>query len=209
MKKRIISSVLLATVLLQGVAFSGDDFVKDYVTSPYGEVYKNSFGECWRSRFDDTTEKLEECGYKKPATVVVEQEMVAAPTAVTVTTTIAETINIRAELLFGFDSAVLSEDAKSVLDERIAKYKDRGELTSNVKVIGHTDSTGPEQYNQKLSERRAQAVAQYLEQNTNIQDQQIDAVGKGESEPEASNETREGRALNRRVVIILDGKVAE
>ncbi len=211
MKKTIILAAALAAVLSQSSVFAGDGFVEDYVTSPYGEVYKNSYGECWRSRFDDTTDKLEECGYEKPAPapIIVEQEIVAAPTAVTLTTQVAEEINIRAALLFGFDSAVLSDDAKAVLDERIAKFKGRGELTSNVVVIGHTDSTGPEAYNQILSEKRAKAVAAYLEQNTNIIDDQIDAIGKGESEPSASNDTREGRALNRRVVIILNGKVKQ
>ena len=204
MKKRVILTIALSALLFQPAVFAGDGFVEDYVSSPYGEVYKNSYGECWRSRFDDTTEKLEECGYK-PETVVIEQELVVTPTAATLTTTVAEEINIRAALLFAFDSAVLSDDAKAVLEDRIEKYKDRGELTSNVSVIGHTDSTGPEAYNQKLSEKRAQAVARYLEQNTNIVDEKIDALGKGESEPVESNDTKDGRTANRRVVIILNG----
>ena len=208
MKKLIIPSIALAAVLSQSsVIAAGDGFVEDYVTSPYGEVYKNSYGECWRSRFDDTTDKLEECGYVKPAVIVIEQELVVAPTAATLTTTIAEQINIRAALLFAFDSAVLSDDAKAVIDERTAKYRDRGELTSNVEVIGHADSTGPEAYNQVLSEKRARSVADYLEQSTNITDDKIDAMGRGENEPEASNDTKEGRAINRRVVIILNGKL--
>ena len=208
MKKLIIPSIALAAVLSQSsVIAAGDGFVKDYVTSPYGEVYKNSYGECWRSRFDDTTDKLEECGYAKPVPVVIEQELVVAPTAATLTTTIAESINIRAALLFAFDSAVLSDDAKAVIDERTAKYRDRGELTSNVEVIGHADSTGPEAYNQMLSEKRARSVADYLEQVTNITDDKIDASGRGKSEPEMSNDTKKGRAINRRVIIILNGKI--
>lgn len=209
MKKQVILAVALSAVLSQPTVFAADGYVKDYLASPYGEVYKNSYGECWRTRFDDTKDKLEECGYEKPAPVVVEQELVVEPTAMTLTTTVAEEINIRAALLFDFDSAVLSDDAKTVLDERISKYKGRGELTSNVSVIGHTDSIGSEAYNQKLSERRAKAVAEYLEQNTNIVDDQIDAIGKGESEPKASNKLKEGRIINRRVVIILDAKMSQ
>ncbi len=206
MKKLIIPALVLAVVLTQSVVLASD-FVNDYVASPYGEVYKNSYGECWRSRFEDTTEKLEECGYVNE--IIVEQELVVAPTAATLTTTVAEEINIRAALLFAFDSDVLSEDAKAVLDERTAKYKGRGELTSNVEVIGHTDSTGPEAYNQGLSERRAQAVASYLEEITQITDTQIDASGRGENDPAASNDTKEGRAANRRVVIILNAALKE
>lgn len=208
MKTLFAIPLLASALLIQSYVAAEEQFVKDYMKSPYGQVYTNSYGECWRSRFEETADRLEECGYK-PEPVVVEKELVAAPTAVTLTTTVAEEINIRAALLFGFDSAELSDDAKAVLDERISKYKGRGELTSNVKVIGHTCSIGTEDYNQKLSERRARAVAEYLEQHTNIQDDQIDAIGMGESEPKASNDTEEGRAINRRVVILLDAKVTE
>ena len=189
-------------------AFAEDDMVNSYVKSA-GGVVKNSYGECWRSRFEDTTEKLEECGYAPPAPVVVEKEIVIAPAepAAPEITTVFEEIAISAALLFGFDSAELSDDAKAVLDERVAKFKGKAELTQNVSVVGHTDSTGPEAYNQKLSEKRAQSVATYLEANTNISDDKIDVEGKGESEPAASNATRDGRAANRRVIIHVEGKV--
>ncbi len=184
-----------------------DGFVDNYVTSPYGEVYKNSYGECWRSRFEDTTEKLEECGYKLAP--VIEQELVVTETAATLTSTIDNNINIRATLLFAFDSDVLSNDAQAVIDERTAKYRDRGQLSSNVQVIGHTDNVGSETYNQDLSERRAQAVAHYLTQNTNITHDKIDAVGRGETDPIFSNQTKEGRTENRRVIIVLDGEIRD
>lgn len=209
MKKILITSTLLSAVLLQTMVYADNGLVKDYVTSPGGEVYKNSYGECWRSRFDDTTDKLEECGYKKPQPIIIEKELVATPTAVSKTTTVMDEVIIQAALLFAFDSAVLSDNAKIILDERIAKYKGKGELTTNVKVIGHTDSTGPEEYNQTLSEKRAASVAEYLEQNTYIVDEQIDAVGKGETEPKTTNDTPEGRAINRRVIIVLEGKVTQ
>ena len=80
---------------------------------------------------------------------------------------------------------------------------------NNVKVIigrrryyeiaGHTDSQGNDQRNQALSERRASAVRQYLIANMAIPEVQISAVGYGESQPLASNESREGRAKNRRI----------
>jgi len=208
MKKVTVLAVILSLILFQSaVATDGDGFVESYVTSPYGEVYKNSYDECWRSRFADTTEKLEECGYEPEP--VVTQEIVVTDTAGTITTTINNVINIRAALLFAFDSDILSNDAKAVIDERTAKYRDRGKLTSNVEVVGHTDSTGSASYNQGLSERRARAVADYLTQNTNITSEKIDAVGRGETDPIASNNTKEGRAENRRVTIVLNGEVTE
>ena len=201
--------VVLSIMSVSAFAEDGMGMVNSYVKSA-GGVVKNSYGECWRSRFEETTEKLEECGYAPPPPpVVVKQEIVIAPaaTAATVTTTVFEDIAISAALLFGFDSSDLSDDAKAVIDERVAKFKGKAELTQNVSVIGHTDSTGPEAYNQTLSEKRAQSVASYLEANTNISDDKIDVEGKGESDPAASNATRDGRAANRRVIIHVEGKV--
>ncbi len=71
--------------------------------------------------------------------------------------------------------------------------------TDPIEIAGHTDSQGNDQRNQALSERRASAVRQYLIANMAIPEIQISAVGYGESQPLASNESREGRAKNRRI----------
>jgi OmpA-OmpF porin, OOP family len=191
-------------------AFAGSHggMVDGYVQSK-GGVVVNSSGECWRSRFETTEEKKVECGYAEPEAVVMEKEVVIAPTAATVTTIVAEDVTISAALLFGFDQDELSDDAKAVIDERIERFKDKGELTRDVSVIGHTDSTGPEAYNQKLSERRAASVAAYLEQHTRITDDKIDASGMGETDPAADNSTKDGRAANRRVIIHLEGTITQ
>lgn len=73
-----------------------------------------------------------------------------------------------------------------------------------VQVAGHTDSQGNEAYNQALSERRAQAVAAYLIANTEWTEDLVTAVGYGESQPVASNDTAAGRAQNRRIDIIIN-----
>jgi outer membrane protein OmpA-like peptidoglycan-associated protein len=70
----------------------------------------------------------------------------------------------------------------------------------DIDVIGHTDSDGTEEYNQALSERRAQAVRDYMV-SEGVDASIIDASGQGESNPIASNATKEGRAENRRVDI--------
>ena len=71
-----------------------------------------------------------------------------------------------------------------------------------VEVAGHTDSTGAEQYNQALSERRAQSVAAYLKSRP-LRGDRLVTVGAGENHPIASNETSDGRAANRRVEITI------
>jgi outer membrane protein OmpA-like peptidoglycan-associated protein len=80
-----------------------------------------------------------------------------------------------------------------VLDEFNQTYVD---------VIGHTDSKGSKEYNQRLSEKRARSVAHYLESRAVISER-VAADGMGEADPIASNDTREGRAMNRRVEIKL------
>jgi outer membrane protein OmpA-like peptidoglycan-associated protein len=71
-----------------------------------------------------------------------------------------------------------------------------------VEVAGHTDNTGPADYNQKLSERRANAVAQYLESQGLVSNRVV-TIGAGETRPVADNSTPEGRQANRRVELTL------
>lgn len=103
-------------------------------------------------------------------------------------------IELNGDTLFDSGSAFLSTSARSQLDavpEILAKYH-----IQSVSVIGHTDSIGSDAANKTLSEARAQAVAAHLEsQNVKINN----IVGKGSSDPIASNATDEGRAKNRRV----------
>ncbi|GAB4372811.1 MAG: hypothetical protein Kow0042_16350 [Calditrichia bacterium] len=75
---------------------------------------------------------------------------------------------------------------------------------SNITVAGHTDSQGNDAYNFNLSENRAAAVRAYLEANMGLPPDQLKSVGYGETRPIASNETIEGRQLNRRIEIIID-----
>jgi OOP family OmpA-OmpF porin len=98
---------------------------------------------------------------------------------------------------FDFDSAKLKPGMMSTLDDVAAKAKASG---ASLVVIGHTDSTGPEAYNQGLSERRAEAAANYLMEQ-GVSGSNITISGMGESQPVADNSTREGRAMNRRVEV--------
>ena len=104
---------------------------------------------------------------------------------------------------FAFDSSVISAADKAEIDRAVTAIKDRpADIAAQVKyeVAGHTDSVGSDAYNQRLSERRANAVRDRLIAD-GIPAAQITAVGYGESRPKASNDTEEGRAENRRVVI--------
>ena len=107
---------------------------------------------------------------------------------------------VSATALFDFDKAILKEQGKAELHNLGELIKSQGRSVGDIDIIGHTDSKGSEEYNQGLSVRRALAVKNYLVSES-IDASIIDASGKGESEPVASNDTEEGRARNRRVEV--------
>ena len=109
-------------------------------------------------------------------------------------------LNMPSSVTFGFDSAELTADARSALNEVanvLTQYTD-----TRVNIAGHTDSTGDASYNQRLSERRAQSVGNYLSQN-GVSSMRLNTMGYGANQPVASNATEQGRAQNRRVEITL------
>ena len=104
---------------------------------------------------------------------------------------------------FDFDKSNIRADARPILDEAISTLKEYKQIT--LSVDGHTDSVGTEEYNNKLSLRRAKSVADYLAKG-GIDSKRMAEKGFGESQPVASNDTAEGRAQNRRVELkILQG----
>jgi OOP family OmpA-OmpF porin len=120
--------------------------------------------------------------------------------------TVIETITIKSEALFEFDKYTIKGKNNQVLDEVAAKIKEHDDIEF-ILVTGHTDKIGSDAYNQKLSERRADAVKKYLASH-GIKDVRIKSVGKGETEPvvdcvgvKVSKKVIECLAPNRRVVV--------
>jgi len=107
-------------------------------------------------------------------------------------------VTVRNDVLFDYNSAGLRAASRNSLRD-MADVFDRYAGTT-ILVEGHTDSTGPATYNQRLSERRADSVAGYLE-SLGVSGARIDAEGFGEGSPRATNNTATGRQLNRRVEI--------
>jgi OOP family OmpA-OmpF porin len=101
---------------------------------------------------------------------------------------------------FDFDKATIRPDAKVILDEAASQLSKSPDV--RVSVEGHTDSVGTDAYNQKLSERRAASVKQHLV-GKGVSESRLSTVGFGESKPVASNSTKDGRALNRRVELLV------
>lgn len=109
-------------------------------------------------------------------------------------------INFKEKVLFAYDRSDLGTNAQGNLDKLVNilnKYPD-----TNIEVIGHTDAKGSDEYNQGLSQRRANSVITYL-RGRNVNTARLRAKGMGESDPVASNETEDGRAQNRRVEFVI------
>jgi outer membrane protein OmpA-like peptidoglycan-associated protein len=107
-------------------------------------------------------------------------------------------VTFREAILFDFDSSVLkmaAQDKLQMMADVIVRYPD-----TDLIVIGHTDNIGTDAYNQRLSERRAGAVKEYLIAH-DVRRARLTARGYGETSPVASNDSPEGRMLNRRVQV--------
>ncbi len=109
-------------------------------------------------------------------------------------------VTLPQDILFDVDSAVVNPGLRSDLysvAQNLQNYPD-----SRVQIVGHTDNSGGAEHNQQLSERRANAVADIL-MNGGVAFSRINAYGRGEDQPVASNLTEDGKAQNRRVEIVI------
>ncbi len=109
-------------------------------------------------------------------------------------------ITMNSEVSFAYNSAQLTPAFHNTLD-KVADILNRYPRSS-IRIIGHTDSRGSVEYNQRLSEQRAQAVKYYLV-DRGVDSRRIMTEGRGESQPRATNATEAGRQLNRRVEMLI------
>jgi len=110
------------------------------------------------------------------------------------------TITLRG-IYFDFNKTTIKPESHQALADAAKIMTDNPGI--KVEIQGHTDWIGSDEYNQKLSEGRAQAVVTYLVQNFGIDINRLTGKGYGESRPIASNDTEDGRALNRRVEFVI------
>lgn len=168
MTKQLKLVALIAAAVASGNALASEAHTKHgyTVSSQSQEVVRNAYGECWKNTyFDQATQGRVECG-----------DAVAKTSAPVYKDT---THSFAANTLFGFDKDNLRPEGQAALDQLAGQLRDSG--VQSVRVEGHTDFMGSEQYNQALSERRAQTVANYLV-GRGVSSAKIAAVGLGESQ---------------------------
>lgn len=198
-KKMWLSVVAAAGLALSAASFhAAAQSNEGYWADAANTVWKNGAGECWRAGYWTPAMANEECDpdlMKKPMAP-------KAPMAKPRPRPVANKVTLAADVLFDFDKSVIKPEGRARLDDLVSKI---GGINLEVVIaIGHTDSIGSVAYNQKLSVRRAESVKAYLV-SKGIPANRIYTEGKGESQPVASNKTKEGRAKNRRVEIEVIG----
>ncbi|MDY7560520.1 OmpA family protein [Pseudomonas sp. 10B1] len=127
----------------------------------------------------------------------VEAPMEAAP----------QVVRVQLDVKFDFNKAVVKPNSYADI-KNLADFMKQYPQTSTT-VEGHTDSVGPDAYNQKLSEKRANAVKQVLVSQYGVGAGRVSSVGYGKTRPVADNKTEAGRAINRRVEAAVEAKAAQ
>ncbi|HQC87135.1 MAG TPA: OmpA family protein, partial [Rhodoferax sp.] len=177
--------------------------------SAAGDVWKNVDGQCWRDASWTPATAAAGCGgaLAAPAAPAAAAPAAAAAAAAAAPKAAAPAaaaakVTYAADAFFDFDKSVLKPEGKAKLDDLTGKVK--GINLEVIIAVGHTDSTGADAYNQKLSVARAEAVKAYLV-SKGIEKNRVYTEGKGEKAPVADNKTKEGQAKNRRVEIEVVG----
>ena len=203
-------AILIATAALATAA--GAQEIHNW-RSAAGDVWKNASGECWRDASWTPATAAAGCDGALAAPAPAAAPAAPAPAAApkpaapaAAPAAAASKVTYAADAFFDFDKSVLKPEGKAKLDDLVGKVK--GINLEVIIAVGHTDSTGADAYNQKLSVARSEAVKAYLV-SKGIEKNRVYTEGKGEKQPVADNKTKEGKAKNRRVEIEVVGTRAK
>lgn len=199
-------SLLIASVALSGCA------TKKYVTAEVGEVGKKVDSlqgqvETTQERVKANEKRIDETGQRADAGIrevkTTSQQALDKATEAEKTAKgkLLYTVTLSADqVTFPFNKALISQEAREVINTAITplKTENRGVY---LEIEGHTDSSGPDEFNKALGEQRAMAVRNYLHDEVGIALNRMQVISYGDDAPVVDNKTREHRAQNRRVVI--------
>jgi OOP family OmpA-OmpF porin len=171
----------------------GASAIEGYITDNYGNVVTDNNGDCVVSSTWSAADATERCHPQLVAQMRAVEEVPAAPTtAQRPPRQVSRVVNLEADTTFDFDQADLTDRGKQELDKIVDASKDARD--PRVRIVGYADHIGPEQYNEDLSRRRAEAVMEYLTEN-GLPSDSIQLAARGESNPVVSCEGMSGNAL--------------
>jgi OOP family OmpA-OmpF porin len=205
LRLKTLMTVVVSSAFTIGVAAAQDTAGPGpgYLGDPSKHYVRDSSGRCVYTSEWSKEVATKECNpelFPEPMA-----EPAAPPPPPAPVQPVYENVTLSATALFAFDKAVVTDEGKAAINALADDIKSKGASVVDLDIIGYTDSTGPEAYNEQLSLRRATAVKDYIV-TQGIDPGIIDVSGKGESDPVASNATREGRAKNRRVEVHIGVK---
>ena len=186
---KTIAKKSLVLALLAGIGFAATAQERVYVIDQRDVVAKSGFGLCWRTGYWTPAAAAKdaagcECDKDLLPKEACEPAKAAAPAASGAAAPAAkpagEKITVAADALFDFNKAVLRPEGKKKLDELVSKAQ--AIKLEVILAVGHTDRIGSDSYNQKLSEKRAAAVKEYLVAK-GIEANRVYTEGKGEKQP--------------------------
>ena len=196
-KAKTVLTIALAAafhlaVAVPATAFAQDRSVEGYLVDTNGRIVPSAFGLCWRDsewtveRSAAACEPVTRVALPAPVIVVTPAAPVAAAppqliAPLILARPVIQKISFSADALFAFDKSELKPEGRLMLDGLVRQLK--GVTDDGIVLTGHTDRFGTDAYNQKLSERRANSVKDYLVAQ-GLPARSIDAVGKGEAQPE-------------------------
>jgi OOP family OmpA-OmpF porin len=188
-------------------SFAATDLMSSgYVHDTSGVVVRDNSGNCVRTSIWSPQSATAQCDSDllPPPVAAAPAPAEPMPAEIAAIEPQSEPFSLAEKAQFDFDQAVLKAEDKQRLDAAIAGLKNlAGDAT--IQVTGYTDSIGSEKYNRDLSMRRARAAQEYLV-NKGVNPTRIVISGMGESNPIASNDTADGRAMNRRVEVVAESK---
>jgi OOP family OmpA-OmpF porin len=219
-----ISAAFAGTAVAQNAPLTTDIQAKKphsaYVQDARGVIARDPFGLCWRTGYWTPADAVPGCDIplcvapetlvdgkceappEPPPVVVAPPPVVTPPPPPPVIAPTSEKVSYAADAFFDFDKSVLKPEGKEQLDDLAMKLQ--GMDLEVIIAVGHTDSIGSDEYNEKLAMRRSEAVKAYMV-GKGVDAARIYTEGKGEKQPVADNKTKEGRAKNRRVEIEVVG----
>jgi OOP family OmpA-OmpF porin len=188
--KFVLSVLAMASLAVSGVTAADEITKEGYLLDSQSTFVRTGFGLCWHTGFWTPDMAIEGCDTVK----MVEAMPAPEPPASIVITLLSDT-------LFGFDKSIIGAEGKQQLDEEIVGKMKQYPQIDRVLVTGHADRIGSDAYNVQLSQRRADAVKEYLVEQ-GVDPARMETAYKGESEPVVSCDAVKGRANGRNRALI-------